>query len=56
MSPDGRLAEVIELPDHPFFLASQFHPEFASKPFDPHPVFKAFVQAATLHAGGDAEG
>mgnify|MGYP003315655558 FL=1 len=50
MSPDGRLAEMIELPDHPFFVASQFHPEFASKPFDPHPVFKAFVQAATVHA------
>ena len=46
MSPDGRLAEIIELPDHPFFIASQFHPEFASKPFDPHPLFKAFVQAA----------
>jgi CTP synthase len=55
MSPDGRLAEVIELPDHPFFLASQFHPEFASKPFDPHPIFKAFVQAATVHAGGAGE-
>jgi CTP synthase len=45
-SPDGRLAEVIELPDHPFFLASQFHPEFKSKPFDPHPLFEAFVRAA----------
>jgi CTP synthase len=51
MSPDGRLAEIIELPDHPFFLASQFHPEFASKPFDPHPLFKAFIQAAAVHAG-----
>ncbi|MBW2229689.1 MAG: CTP synthase [Deltaproteobacteria bacterium] len=49
MSPDGRLAEIIELPDHPFFIASQFHPEFASKPFDPHPLFKAFVEAATIH-------
>jgi len=45
MSPDGRLAEIVELPDHPFFVASQFHPEFASKPFEPHPLFKAFVQA-----------
>ena len=45
-SPDGRLAEVIELPDHPFFVASQFHPEFKSKPFDPHPLFEAFVRAA----------
>ncbi len=46
-SPDGRLAEVIELPSHPFFVASQFHPEFKSKPFDPHPIFEAFVRAAT---------
>jgi CTP synthase len=45
-SPDGRLAEVVELPDHPFFVASQFHPEFKSKPFDPHPLFEAFVRAA----------
>lgn len=49
LSPDGRLVEVIELPDHPFFVASQFHPEFASKPFEPHPVFKAFVKAAVDH-------
>ena len=46
-SPDGRLAEVIELPSHPFFIGSQFHPEFKSKPFDPHPLFEAFVRAAT---------
>ena len=46
-SPDGRLAEVIELPEHPFFVASQFHPEFKSKPFDPHPLFEAFVRAAS---------
>jgi CTP synthase len=45
-SPDGRLAEVIELPSHPFYIASQFHPEFKSKPFDPHPLFEAFVRAA----------
>jgi CTP synthase len=49
MSPDGRLVEIIELPEHPFFIASQFHPEFASKPFDPHPLFRAFVEAAALH-------
>jgi CTP synthase len=48
-SPDGRLAEVVELPSHPFFIASQFHPEFKSKPFDPHPLFKAFVRAAGQH-------
>jgi len=46
-SPDGRLAEVIELPNHPFFVGSQFHPEFKSKPFDPHPLFEAFVRAAS---------
>jgi CTP synthase len=48
-SPDGRLAEVIELPSHPFFVASQFHPEFKSKPFHPHPLFEAFVRAAGKH-------
>ena len=51
VSPDGRLAEIVELPDHPFFVASQFHPEFASKPFDPHPLFQAFVEASVGHRG-----
>ncbi len=46
-SPDGRLVEVIELKDHPFFIASQFHPEFQSKPNAPHPLFRGFI-AATL--------
>lgn len=45
-SPDGRLVEMIELPDHPFFVASQFHPEFQSRPSTPHPLFQGFVQAA----------
>jgi CTP synthase len=45
-SPDGRLIEVVELADHPWFLGSQFHPEFQSGPFDPHPLFTAFVGAA----------
>jgi CTP synthase len=45
-SPDGRLVEMIELPGHPFFIASQFHPEFQSRPSDPHPLFQGFVQAA----------
>jgi CTP synthase len=54
-SPDGRLAEVVELPDHPFFIASQFHPEFKSKPFDPHPLFEAFVRAA-CRGGGSKPG
>ncbi len=45
-SPDGELVELIELKDHPFFLASQFHPEFRSKPNAPHPLFKGFIGAA----------
>jgi CTP synthase len=45
-SPDGRLVEVIELPNHPFFLATQFHPEFQSRPSTPHPLFKGFIAAA----------
>src|ERR1019366_1640752 len=46
LSPDGKLVEVIELKDHPFFMASQFHPEFLSKPHQPHPLFKGFIAAA----------
>lgn len=45
-SPDGTLAEIIEIPDHPFFLATQFHPEFRSRPINPHPLFTGFVKAA----------
>src|SRR5436190_3956607 len=45
-TPDGKLVEVIEIPEHPFFLASQFHPEFQSKPHQPHPLFKGFIAAA----------
>ena len=45
-SPDGRLVEIIELPGHPFFLATQFHPEFRSRPNKPHPLFYGFVRAA----------
>jgi CTP synthase len=45
-SPDGRLVEIVELPDHPFFIACQFHPEFQSRPSRPHPLFKGFMQAA----------
>ena len=44
-SPDGTLAELIEIPGHPWFLACQFHPEFKSKPRTPHPLFKGFVEA-----------
>ncbi|WP_420462233.1 CTP synthase [Candidatus Palauibacter sp.] len=46
MSPDGGLVEMLELPDHPFFLATQFHPELKSRPNKPHPLFAAFVEAA----------
>ena len=48
VSPDDSLVEIIELPDHPWFLASQFHPEFQSNPFKPHPLFRSFIGAA-LH-------
>lgn len=47
-SPDGRLVEMIELPSHPFFIASQFHPEFQSRPSSPHPLFQGFMQAASI--------
>jgi CTP synthase len=46
MSPDGRLPEIVEWEDHPWFIGVQFHPELKSKPFDPHPLFKDFVRAA----------
>jgi CTP synthase len=46
VSPDGRLVEIIELKDHPWFLGCQFHPEFKSRPMDCHPLFKGFVKAA----------
>src|SRR5690349_18785374 len=45
-TPDGTYVEMIELPDHPYFIGCQFHPEFKSKPLEPHPLFKAFVGAA----------
>jgi CTP synthase len=46
VSPDGKLVEIIELPDHPWFLGCQFHPEFKSRPMAPHPLFKDFIRAA----------
>ena len=51
-SPDGRLVEFVELPGHPFFVATQAHPEFKSRPDRPHPLFAAFVSAARLRADG----
>ncbi|MGS1017419.1 CTP synthase [Allosphingosinicella humi] len=46
MSPDGQLPEIVERPDHSWFVGVQFHPELKSKPFDPHPLFKSFIEAA----------
>ena len=43
---DGDLVEIVEIPDHPWFLGCQFHPEFKSKPLNPHPLFRAFIAAA----------
>ena len=45
-SPDGRLPEIVELKNHPFFIAGQFHPEFQSSPYTGHPMFNAFIAAA----------
>lgn len=49
-SPDGRLAEIVELKDHPWFLGCQFHPEFKSQPTNPHPLFSKFIEAALKYA------
>ena len=46
LSPDGMLPEVIELKNHPWFVGVQFHPEFKSRPFTPHPLFSSFIKAA----------
>ena len=46
LSPDGLLPEIVEIPDHPWFIAVQFHPELKSRPFDPHPLFASFIAAA----------
>ena len=45
-SPDGLLPEIIEIPTHPWFIGVQYHPELKSKPFDPHPLFRSFIEAA----------
>jgi CTP synthase len=50
MSPDGLLPEIVERPDHPWFVGVQFHPELKSRPFDPHPLFSGFVAAALRQA------
>jgi CTP synthase len=50
-SPDGGLVEIVEIPSHPWFLASQFHPEFKSRSFECHPLFKGFIRAAMVRQG-----
>ncbi|TAL29303.1 MAG: CTP synthase [Alphaproteobacteria bacterium] len=50
MSPDGRLPEIVELKDHPWFVGVQFHPELKSKPFEPHPLFTSFIKAAVAQS------
>ena len=54
-SPDGRLAEIVEIKDHPWFLGCQFHPEFKSRPTKPHPLFSKFIEAALKHAKGKSK-
>ena len=46
VSPDGRLVEIVELPEHPWFVAGQFHPEFKSRPEKAHPLFAGFIKAS----------
>jgi CTP synthase len=46
MSPDGKLPEIVEFVDHPWYIGVQYHPELKSKPFAPHPLFRDFVRAA----------
>ncbi len=53
LSPDGKLVEMIELPDHPWFVGCQFHPELKSRPTRPHPLFASFIGAAARHARGE---
>jgi CTP synthase len=48
LSPDNNLVEMIELKDHPFFVASQFHPEFKSRPWEPSPIFNSFIKSASI--------
>jgi len=56
LSPDEQLVEIVELPDHPHFIATQFHPELRSRPNRPHPLFAAFVAAAARRRAGREEG
>src|SRR4030081_113363 len=53
LSPNGRLVEIIELADHPWFVASQFHPELRSRPLKPHPLFNGFLAPSVERSGVD---
>ena len=55
LSPDGQLVEIMEFPDHPFFVAVQFHPELKSRPHRAHPLFRGFVKAALAHQSSEME-
>ena len=52
-SPDGRLAEAVEITGHPFYIGVQYHPEFKSRPNRPHPLFLGFLRAAQEHGGDE---
>lgn len=55
INPDNKLVEIFELPEHPFFIAGQFHPELKSTVANPHPLFVSFVAAAMKRAAGVAQ-
>ncbi len=50
VSPDGLLPEIVEYPDHPWFIGVQYHPELKSRPFEPHPLFRSFIEAAVTQS------
>ncbi|MES0350961.1 MAG: CTP synthetase, partial [Desulfobacteria bacterium] len=54
-SPDGELVEIVEIEDHPWFLGCQFHPEFKSRPMNPHPLFTSFIKAALAYKNKKAK-
>jgi len=54
-TPDGTYVEIVEIPDHPYFLGCQFHPEFKSKPLEPHPLFMSFIKASYDNRKSQAE-
>ncbi len=56
LSPDGKFVEMVELQDHPWYLGCQFHPEYKSKPIDPHPLFVSFIEAALVNRAARVEG